>query len=181
MTTVMGDGRLWAQGLLALDTYLRVQFWAALFVFVACVPQMTHARKFRWPPEPGRISITLYCLGFRLQEAATIVPLGRWSFVFCPGSPRLTLALGDIGARLDFVAIIVGRVGIALQAIVALFAIDDVLANPPEPRPMISWMLLAVAMIQVRSLTAHAPSNTALAAMRSYADRYRGSLQSERA
>lgn len=134
---IMGHGRAWATGLLAVDTYLSVQFWTALFVLAACLPQLHIGRKFRWPPEPGRLTVLGGYLGLTLQSA------------------RLTLLLADLGACLDFVATIIGRLGITLQAVTAVFALDDAIARPAESRPLLTWALTAIVMVQIRALTAY--------------------------
>lgn len=134
-----GLGRQWAEGLMSVQAYVALQFWAAVLVFAACIPQLHLGRKFRWPPEPGRLTILGYCIGLHLR------------------SPWLSLRLGDLGTAADFVATLIGRAGIALQSAAALFALDDALSAPSAPRPLITFMLIAVAMIQVRSLTAYTP------------------------
>lgn len=139
---VMGSGRRWAEGLLSLDTYISLQFWAAAIVLAASLPQLHLSRKFRFPPEPGRMTLIGGWLGITLRNA------------------RLALWLADVGTCLDFAALIIGRVGIAMQAAVALFALDDVMAMPTSPRPLVTWLLVGIVMVQARSLTAYTPRET---------------------
>ena len=141
--TAMGVGRGWLNGLLSIRDYQAIQFYAGLLVLAGALVQLHVDRKFRWPPEPGRVTIFGGWLGVKLH------------------SGRLAIVLADVGRLVDFAAALVGRIGIAGQGVTALFAIDDALACPREPRTLLAWVLICIVLIQARALTAYLPRSDA--------------------
>lgn len=140
---IMGAGRHWVGGIFALQTYCSLQFWLALLIIAGCVAQLHIGHKYAWPPSPGRLTILGYRIGIVLDGGYH----GGW----------LSIRLGDVGACLDFLMHIVGRLGLALEAASALIAIDDVLASPTSPRPIAVGLMAGIVMIQARALTACTP------------------------